>query len=646
MKFSLVKPFLSLMTAPEQTFPDLTIITGVNGAGKSHFLKAISNGSLIADITPNGSEDVRMFDWLNLAPTNEVEYDGTISLKARRDLYSRLEVFNKQPSCIPQVQSTLTLAGVPGPIVADLNRIPQLSAAELERYVPGKTEAQQLETDINRRAQAILSHFPPEQRAEIQSTAAFNGRHVFTLRSEDFLMSTRPSWGDTNLFEQSFGRLFVEYRDTYVANKLRQLARMQGDKDVAPLEDEDFFKVYGGFPWDFVNSSLRATALNFMIDHPSLASFAPYRPQLRKSGLNSSIRFDGLSSGERVLMSFAFAVYYANDKRLSVQRPKILLLDEVDAPLHPSMCRKLLNLIQSVLIEECKLKVIMTTHSATTVALSPEDSIFVMHPDQGGLSKVSKNTAIQSLTDGIPTLSLSYEGRRQIFVESPRDVEVYQSAFAALRQHLSTELTLNFIATGVEDAAGKHLNTGCTVVRRIVASLRESEAKHTFGLIDWDGKNKGDDGIIILAEGERNGLESVFFDPLLLLNTLVRHNTSFNAELNLPDDINYITLPQIVNARLQAAVDQVQFMVLRRERSDSIEVNYVGGFKLLIDSQYLTMDDHNLEARVDGAFPQLRAISKRRVGELTRWISRTILLERVTHAPMCLLTTFQQILGR
>jgi len=52
-----------------------------------------------------------------------------------------------------------------------------------------------------------------------------------------------------------------------------------------------------------------------------------------------------------------------------------LLLDEVDASLHPSMIKNLLDVIEKIFLKNgCK--VILATHSPTTVALAPEESIY------------------------------------------------------------------------------------------------------------------------------------------------------------------------------------------------------------------------------------------------------------------------------
>ena len=154
----------------------------------------------------------------------------------------------------------------------------------------------------------------------------------------------------------------------------------------------------------------------------------------------------------------------------------------------------------------------MITHSPSTVALSPEEAVYVMKPGLPGLHKTTKDAAIRNLTDGVPTLSIMYEGRRQVFVESPRDVEVYQSAFDALKRHISSEISLNFIATElkIQQVCIKYANDCC---KANCDRYSPGGAKNTYGLIDWDGKNRSDEGIFVLAEGEgRVGI--VLFDPL------------------------------------------------------------------------------------------------------------------------------------
>lgn len=644
MKLSLSRPYLSLVALPSQELPDFTLITGVNGAGKSHLLKALQNGAATCDAAPDAAHDVRLFDWTNLAPNGGDDFSSETIRQEQIAIFNQLKQMVDQPWGLQTLFQAAASAGIQGPLLSDAQKLLDASDNELLQATNGTRDPAQIKQVImgasNQFENNLWAHIP-QTRTQIEVVARASKKFPIALRQSDFLKFYQPAWGQAEIFQQSFGRLFVSYRDLYVLNRVAQMAKAEGDITSPALTEDEFAQRYGTAPWDFVNASLVAAGMNFTIDSPDRFSLAPYKPSLRKSRSDIEISFEGLSSGERVLMSFAFALYYASDNRQTIIRPKLLLLDEVDAPLHPSMCKSLLATIQQVLIKEQGLRVIMTTHSPSTVALAPDDAIHVMRPGQAGIHKTGKDAAISDLTDGVPTLSVFYDGRRQVFVESPKDVEVYQAAFNALKRHIDSDLSIIFIATGVESSAGKHMNTGCDAVKRIVGDMRRAGARHTLGLIDWDGNNRSENGIVVLCEGERDGLESVLFDPFLLLNTLIRQERLAQELLGI--DVNYISLPSLDIPIIQRGVDEVQRRVLGRSRAKSAPVEYVGGLNLMVDIEYLTLDDHELESKVNAAFPQLKSISRNRIGELAKWIAQTVLNERSEHCPKGLLTTFQRI---
>jgi len=646
MKLAMTKPYLSLSSLPEQTFESFVLITGKNGAGKSHLLKAIKSGAVTVDIAPTPADDIRLFDWNDLSPKDEGMFSGETIRQEQLGLFNHMSNPDQKRMWQQSLFNVGQQHGVKEDKLGEFSQIVSLRDAELLQYLPIDANLPVLRSALDQLTQLMLQQcchmLQPSQRDQILSASEAGGRHIFALRQSDFLGTAKPVWGTNEIFQQSFARLFVAYRDLYLLNRIAQVARSEGDSDAPALTDSEFHNLYGLPPWDFVNKTLEAADLGFAINAPDRFNLNPYQPRLRKKAVNVEIQFSELSSGERVLMSFAFALYYANDSRQTVKRPKLLLLDEVDAPLHPAMVKSLLSTIQQVLIKESGLAVIMTTHSPTTIALAPDESIHVMRSGIPGIIKIDKDVALADLTFGVPTLSVLYDGRRQVFVESPKDVEIYQSAYDALRRYVASDILLNFIATGMETPDGQHVNTGCTVVKKIVADLRSAGAKHTFGLIDWDGCNQSGGGVFVLAEKERNGLESVLLDPLLLLNALVRQNSVHVTEVSLPVGTTYISLSNIDQVKLQVAIDAVQSKVLARECAECDEVLYVGGLKLLIDREYLHLDDHRLEAQVLMAFPRLNEIAKKRPGNLPKWIARTVLGDRPDHAPVCLIETFKR----
>ena len=77
---------------------------------------------------------------------------------------------------------------------------------------------------------------------------------------------------------------------------------------------------------------------------------------------------DSLSSGEMVLMTLCLVSF---NQYLGRRRPKLLLLDELDALLHPSMVAALVRTLKTLFVTRGT-KVLMTSHSPMTVAALDE----------------------------------------------------------------------------------------------------------------------------------------------------------------------------------------------------------------------------------------------------------------------------------
>ena len=70
------------------------------------------------------------------------------------------------------------------------------------------------------------------------------------------------------------------------------------------------------------------------------------------------------------------------------------------------MINRLLNVFQNLFIKEQGFKIIMATHSPTTVALSPDESIYILEKNYNQIIKKEiKSNAIKILTEGIATLN-------------------------------------------------------------------------------------------------------------------------------------------------------------------------------------------------------------------------------------------------
>lgn len=646
MQLTFSQPHLSIVDFPPASLPQFTLITGVNGAGKTHLLKAIDEGKIRVDVAPSFQTQARYFDWNNLVPADQNEFDGHSLVQQRNQYFTQFDAqFQAHKQQLTQVARTLNL---PRDLLQNPKRLASLSRDDLALHVPADTldqAFQQLQAAQNAVSTNILnSGFRGNTHAHqmFQSLSQNRQRPIASLRRSDFFDDIPVSWGQTDLFQQSLAQLFVAYRDQRIANDLKRLAQQDGDQDAEPLSQDEFEAQYNVPPWDFVNRVLRDANLGFQVDQPERYQLTPYRPQLTKMSTGVPIRFGDLSSGEKVLMSFALCIYYAEDRRQVARYPTLLLLDEIDAPLHPSMTRSLVETITSTLVGEFGINVIMTTHSSSTVAIAPEESIHVMDPNRPGVHRESKSRALNILTDGIPTLSIAFSGRRQVFVESTNDAAVYDTVYQSIRTRIDSERSLAFIPVGHRPLEGGDQNAGCAQVRRIVQALNEGGNNSVVGLVDWDGDRNPSDRVMVLAHGERNGIENCIFDPLLIAIHVARDARARRNQVGITDTENYVDIPHLPIARLQQIVDAV-CQTMGTTGSEHQPQQYAGGLVLDIPIAHLQMDDHQLESQVLTTFPEFNHFN-RHGGDLVRHFASTSMTDFPLLIPNAFLATFEQLL--
>ena len=128
--------------------------------------------------------------------------------------------------------------------------------------------------------------------------------------------------------------------------------------------------------------------------------------------------FENLSSGEKMLLALTLFLYQSKINR---NFPKLLLLDEIDVTLHPSMCKKVIKVLKEIFVEN-GIKIILATHNPSLVSAcdSVDDGIFVKTHD--GIESKEISNAINILSDGLVTLNdllvLERAAKNQIIVFS------------------------------------------------------------------------------------------------------------------------------------------------------------------------------------------------------------------------------------
>ena len=370
---------------------------------------------------------------------------------------------------------------------------------------------------------------------------------------------------------QKIGEIFYNYRLSEI--------ELQAKKE----SEENIIKNIGERPWIVLRDIIKESKLPFDINDPSNNGIRDgFQLKLTHQILNEEINFNDLSSGEKVLISLVFYLYNSQEKNVF---PKLLLLDEPDAHLHPSMSQQFINVIKNVLVDKFGVQVIMTTHSPSTVMLAPSDSIFEMSRTEPRIQKShSRNHSVSLLTSGLVYVG---EGTKYFLVEDIDDVTFYSFTYNQLttENQIDADIPLVFIPASTKDKSG-----GKDVVQNWVNKLQDSGLVNIVqGLIDADSGNTVSTGVYKI---DRYSIENYLIDPILLFATLIdKEKNPIIDDINLSVGEEY-RLKSMSNPKLQKIADYF-FLIIEPElhkyfadfnpttETERIEVAFVNGTKLL-----------------------------------------------------------------
>ena len=518
-----------------------------------------------------------------------------------------------------------------------------MAPADLAKYI-GKEELSDDFSAVFKAAEdnlRLVGNTPDHLNSEssikyIQELCDRNGLSMLRINEET--SDLYEHWGGDDLFSLNLAKLFHKYRDAQLRNWLLLKSDEINGTQIG-LDQDLFLKQFGTPPWELINENLKAFSLPFELTAPYLADFKHSAISFQHSESGEQISFHDLSSGERLLTQFAISSFQFDETFLTIKRPKILLLDEMDASLHPEMTLRWLNAIEEIFVSEQGMHCLVTTHSPTTVALAPEDALYEMRGGVEGLIKISKQDALNKLTFGVPTLSIDYQNRRQVFAESDTDAETYELLYSILKSQIECPFELNFLSTGIRKKNKVETNSGCTIVRKLVDQLVSSGNRTVYGIVDWDGETQSTDRIKVIGEGVRNGIENVLLDPLLICLLLMKHG---KAPEIIQDIKRFVGATQLDQEAIQRLVNAVQFCLFPND-SALVEVHYIGGRTASVCADYLSIDDHDLETRLSDTFPFLGKWTKGGHGKLGIAIVREVLLEHTEFCPKEIASVFESL---
>lgn len=184
---------------------------------------------------------------------------------------------------------------------------------------------------------------------------------------KDYLKSKNFVWKKGDVFTNSIGEEFFNHA-LKVSEKMKDVGRANFDSSRFEIA-----------PWVKLNNLFEELKLDyrFKTDYEIVGVEINEQPKLYALNPDGTLDENNirllrdLSDGEKTIISLCFASLGENIR----SSKKLLLLDELDAVLNPSLIQTFFSVIKRYFLDQ-GIAVIMTTHSAATIGLSPADSCY------------------------------------------------------------------------------------------------------------------------------------------------------------------------------------------------------------------------------------------------------------------------------
>ena len=489
MRIELQKPYKSIASLTTEELPGLAVLIGRNGAGKTQLLEAIKDG--LAKISGIGVNEIELYDMMSFRMPNT----SPANLQASRFAQIGAEAYlQSQPGGKPPVDIAAAIfyqcAGQverdSGPqarydfersLRDEIRRLPDFAVFAVDNQDSPYKRAlyEQIVAPLNRgdsgRGGRMSSNqsknsFNGNRAALLSAAMKLTGKLPHELTHGDFLRASH-SEGDT--MSNSINEVFTAY-------KLGQYQWAHDRIEKEHVRFDDLITEYRANyrpPWETLReilSEMRDAAgdtglFNFNFSDPDdyVLDFGNYRgftfnADMTNRTTGARYGLDSLSSGESILMTLCLVSF---NQYLGRRPPKLLLLDELDAVLHPSMVVALVRTLKTLFVSRGT-KVLMTSHSAMTVAALEEADIYRLVRSGGGVEVLhtSKAEAIVELAEGLATVDMGLriaadhgtkvtilsEGnntkhlKRWVELNFPEDVRVFEG----LEQHSNDDNLLTY----------------------------------------------------------------------------------------------------------------------------------------------------------------------------------------------------------
>jgi hypothetical protein len=463
---------MSLSALDWTDIPPLAIVTGLNGVGKTQFLRLLA---IELDALRSGPETLFARPAMQIEPRPaSVGYLPAIwqhgAIKISHEFFE-------------PVGNLLWRLGLRSPDIRNLDELVQFNVQS-----------------ITGRLRPIAARFVDVLRSRGRFALPISRADALAALDTYDLVVRNP---EQPLF--ALAQIFYAHANARVTALLRGVALDQIDTCI------------GNSPLEQTNRLLDCFEMRFRLIGPDDPRFA-YELLCHLPGSNVTLPPGELSSGEQAVLALIAMVVMTSvlgpASSATEQNPELLLLDEPDSHLHTSGVKSYLEHVRQLTSDG--MQIIMITHRPDTIVLAPDGSLFEMRRehDRTSIVKVhSKSELIGRLAaDTIAVLP----GVRVVLVEDDDDRRFHQWAYdRALKLGLlPANPRLVFMPVHARGGGGKD-----AVMKRLAVLRNEGLAAIHRGLVDHDNAvTLPPEGVVSL---QRYALENYLADPVALYCAVV-----------------------------------------------------------------------------------------------------------------------------
>ena len=325
---------------------DLILLSGINGSGKSQLLNIIANST---------TEKIARNIYQNVSSGAEIKNSNNIMLLSFRDNINIERNFGEYSVSLKQSNLEIAWNFYKSKILCD-SQYAHVNNTKKEKFKNNKLILTDDGTknpswrSINQIIDLLKLHYTEEK--------------LFHLTHDEFkdIIPLNFIWRNENDIINQIGNIF------YIACCDRADEQIECSKTTKIFNNTEWLKTA---PWTILNTLFEKLGFKYRFkeDYVFHTPNLDENPRLR---IKNDIRLlSDLSDGEKAILKLALI---SLDQQISNDL-KVVLFDEYDAPLNPSLTDAFYHVIEEFYIKK-GIQVIITTHSPATISLAPSYTKF------------------------------------------------------------------------------------------------------------------------------------------------------------------------------------------------------------------------------------------------------------------------------